>query len=276
MQPQHFLCHLYSVAVTNFYFGSLYNKVKNSKINKMKNLRTSVKSRLLLLTVLSIFAFSAQAQTTVKASDIMEALKKGKEIKYENVTVTGVLDFTFMDEKLPDLPRRRSWWKSNGDNTVNELIESKISFENVTFKDHVIAYYHDDRSEYTFTADFENDVMFKNCSFQRDAMFKYSEFGRDASFEGSSFEEESTFKYAEFSEVANFTNTKFDEDAIFKYSKFRSGVSFASARFERSLDMKYTEVRGDFDVKDLYVRGDIDTKYTDINGRDFAKYMLKN
>lgn len=242
----------------------------------MKNLRTSLSSRLLLLTFLSVFAFSAHAQTTVKASDIMEAVKSGKEIKFENVTVTGVLDFTFMDEKLPDLPRRRSWWNNGGDNTVNEIIESKISFENVVFEDHVLAYFHDDRSEYTFTADFENDVLFKNCTFRRDAMFKYSEFERDASFEGSSFEEESTFKYAEFSEVANFANTKFDEDGVFKYSKFRRGVSFASARFERSLDMKYTEVRGDFDIKDLFVRWDIDTKYTDINGRGFAKYMLKN
>lgn len=242
----------------------------------MKNLKNSFGLSLFSFFLLSFGSFSSFAQTTVKATDIMMALKKGEAVKYENVTVSGVLDFTFMDEKLPDLPRRRSWWRNGGDNTVNEMIESKISFENVTFEDDVIAYYHDDRSEYTFTADFENDLVFKNCTFQRNAMFKYSEFERVASFQGSVFERESTFKYAEFSESADFSKTKFEEDGIFKYTKFRRGVSFIAARFERSLDMKYTEVRGDFEVSDLYVRSDIDTKYTDINGKGFAKYMLKN
>lgn len=227
--------------------------------------------------LLTLFTIGAHAQSnTVNASEIMDAIKKGKEVSYENVMVTGVLDFTFMDEKLPDLPTRRRWWRSGGDNTVNEVIESKITFVNVTFAQDVIAYYHDDRSEYTFTADFENDVVFKDCTFERDAMFKYSEFERNASFQGSEFMDDTTFKYAHFEEKVSFTGTKFDEDAIFKYTKFRRGVSFEEARFERSLDMKYTEVRGDFDIKGLYVRWDIDTKYTKINGRGFSKYMLDN
>jgi hypothetical protein len=227
--------------------------------------------------LLSIFVLSVQAQTkTVNASEIMDAIKKGKEVKYENVTVEGVLDFTFMDEKLPDLPTKRRWWRNGGDNTVNEVVESKITFVNVVFKDDVLAYYHDDRSEYTFTADFENDVTFRNCKFERNAMFKYSEFERYASFEGSEFTDDSTFKYAEFEEKVSFSSTKFEEDAVFKYTKFREGVSFEEARFERSLDMKYTEVRGDFDIKGFYVRWDINSKYTKINGRSFSKYMLDN
>ena len=240
--------------------------------------RKSIRSILSLVLVLAFFSVDALGQSgkTVKASDIMADMKKGKEITYKDVTITGVLDFTYMDEKMPDLPRRRRWWTDGGDNTVNEVIESKISFENVAFEEDVIAYFHEDRSGYTFTADFESDVMFKNCHFKRDAMFKYSEFERDANFEGSSFEDESTFKYAQFEEKANFQSTVFDEDAVFKYTKFKDGANFTSARFERSLDMKYTKVRGDFDVKDLYVRWDLDTKYTDINGRSFSKYMLRD
>lgn len=243
--------------------------MKNQIIN-----RTRIGLSVLLL---SLFTLGVQAQSnTVKASDIMDALKKGEEVSYENVRVTGVLDFTFMDEKLSDLPTKRRWWRNGGDNTVNEVIESKINFVNVTFAEDVLAYYHDDRSEYTFTADFENDVVFKNCKFERDAMFKYSEFERDASFEGSEFSDDTTFKYAHFEEKVSFASSKFDENAIFKYTKFRRGVSFEEARFERSLDMKYTEVRGDFDIKGLYVRWDIDTKYTKINGRGFSKHMLDN
>jgi len=218
----------------------------------------------------------AQSSNSVKASYIMDAMKSGKDISYENVTVTGTLDFTYMDEKSPDLPRQRRWWRNGGDNTVNEVIESKISFVNVTFEEDVIAYYHEERLGYTFTADFEKDVLFKNCNFKRDAMFKYSEFERDASFEGTSFLDETSFKYAEFEEKVDFSKAIFDKDAIFKYTKFRDGVSFTSARFERSLDMKYTKVRGDFDTKDMFVKWDLDTKYTDINGRSFSKAMLRD
>ncbi len=219
---------------------------------------------------------SAVAQQKVEASDIMEALKKGNDITYKDVTVTGVLDFTFMDEKKEDLPTRRRWWRNGGDNSVKETIMSKISFVNVTFEDDVLAYYHDDRSEYTFTADFEKDVEFQNCKFNRNAMFKYSVFEHLAIFANSSFNEESTFKYAEFEDKADFSQTFFDEDAIFKYTKFRDGANFNSAKFDRSLDMKYTKVRGDLDLKDLDVRWDIITKYAEVNGRSFSRYLIDN
>jgi len=248
-----------------------------SKTQIMKTHKTKIIAAITLL-FLGFLTETALAQggRTVKAADIMNDIKDGKTISYENVTVTGTLDFTYMDEKSPDLPRKRRWWGNGGDNTVNEVIESKISFVNVTFEQDVIAYYHEDRSGYTFTADFEENVVFKNCNFMRDAMFKYSDFERDVSFEGSKFQDETTFKYAEFEERADFSNTTFEEDAIFKYTKFRNGVNFTAARFERSLDMKYTKVRGDFDIKEMYVRWDLDTKYTDINGRSFSKHKLRD
>ncbi len=232
----------------------------------------TLKTTMLSFFLMAFFALSVSAQQTVPASEIMDALKKGEAISYSNVTVTGILDFTFMEEKVGDLPRRRRWWKDGGDNTVNEDIESSISFTNVTFQDHVIAYYHNDRTEYTFTADFEKGVKFENCNFKRDAMFKYSVFERGATFTGSQFNGDNTFKYAEFEEEADFSNTFFDDNAIFKYTKFRDGASFNAAKFDRSLDMKYTNVRGDFDTKNMEVRWDMDTKYTEINGRRYRRY----
>lgn len=47
---------------------------------------------------LILFSISAFAQQQVKASDIMETLKRGDEVTYKDVTIVGVLDFTFMDE----------------------------------------------------------------------------------------------------------------------------------------------------------------------------------
>ncbi|MEM7550176.1 MAG: pentapeptide repeat-containing protein [Bacteroidota bacterium] len=263
-------------------------------------MKNSISNPLYIIIVVILFFginenLSAQKKT-ITAEEIMAMVKKGENINFENVTVDGVLDFTFMEEKIDELPKRDRWW-NGGDNTVEEDIEVNISFVNCEFKDDVLAYFHDERSEYTFVAHFDRNAIFKNCKFNGLAAFKYTDFQRNSDFSGSTFEEgvnfkyaefeeqnsfaevtfyrEANFKYAEFEQKADYTKSVFEDDANFKYSKFRRGVSFNDVRFEDSVDMKYTKVRGDFDVENLYVRRDIDTKYTDINGNSFSSYMLK-
>tara|TARA_R110002073_G_scaffold72537_1_gene177509 strand:+ start:505127 stop:505861 length:735 start_codon:yes stop_codon:yes gene_type:complete len=214
------------------------------------------------------------AQQTVKASDIMQDIKDGKNVTYENVTITGTLDMTYMDSKLPDLPKKKNWFNNGGSNTVKEQIEGKISFVNCVFEDNVFAYIHHEDSGYTFIANFENDVQFVNCTFKSNALFKYSDFERNADFKGSKFDENTTFKYAKFDEKVSFSNTTFREDAIFKYTEFRNGVSFNNANFKGNLNLKYTKVKGDFDIKGMDVAYDIDSKYTKINGQSFSKHLV--
>jgi len=50
---------------------------------------------------------SIVAQTKINASDIMKDIKSGKDITYKNATIVGQLDFTFMDEQLKKLPKRK-------------------------------------------------------------------------------------------------------------------------------------------------------------------------
>lgn len=238
----------------------------------------SIKKQTVLSLILFAFLCSTNviAQQTVNASDIMRDIKMGKTVSYDNVTVTGTLDMTYMNEKLPDLPKRKSWWKNGGTNSVEQQIEGSISFTNCTFEDNVYAYFHDEDSEYTFIANFENDVRFTNCTFKGEALFKYSEFERNADFKGSKFGDRTTFKYAKFEENVSFANTVFDEDAIFKYTEFRNGVSFNKANFRDNLDIKYTNVKGEFDISNMTVSNDIDSKYTKINGKGFNKHLLDN
>ncbi|QNM86577.1 pentapeptide repeat-containing protein [Polaribacter pectinis] len=242
------------------------------------------------------------AQKTVEASDIMKDIKNGKSISYNNVTIVGTLDFTYMDEALEKLPKKKksSWfnWGSNNNysNQIKKMIDVKISFTNCTFKDDVLAYIPDEDSGYTFTASFEDITIFKDCNFERKAMFKYSRFERDADFSGSSFDDDSTFKYAKFDKDISFQNTVFDEiatfkyatfnknvsfsnsifkdSAIFKYTKFHDGVSFNSSKFEEDLNIKYMKVDGSFDISNMDVAYEIDSKYTKINGKSFSKYLV--
>lgn len=256
----------------------------------------------ILSLVVAFVTTSAMAQRTVKAEDIIKDIKAGKDISISNATIDGVLDFTYMEEKLKDLPKRkkRSWWGKNyGSNKVKNLIEVNVSFKNCTFRDDVLAYIPDsDDSGYTFTASFENKAIFSNCTFERKAMFKYSDFENDSSFEGADFQDDTTFKYAKFKRGASFEAAKFEneatfkytnfstevsfaksvfnESATFKYAKFEDGVSFKNVKFEEDLNIKYTNVKGRFDIDGMKVAYDIDSKYTKINGKSFSKYLLEN
>ncbi|WP_420315757.1 pentapeptide repeat-containing protein [Ekhidna sp.] len=236
----------------------------------------STKIRVAILLLFSLFVMRAFAQDRVQASQIIEDIREGKEITYSNVIVTGDLDFTYMEDKLPDLPKKSKWWDGGNGNTLEESIDVRISFTNCIFENDVLAYIHEDESGYTFIADFDKDVVFSNCEFKRNAMFKYSDFDGKADFSGSKFLRETTFKYAEFDEMADFSNTLFDDDATFKYAEFDEGVSFRSALFEESWNIKYMKARGDFDIQNIEVKDDIDAKYTKINGDSFTKYMLNS
>ena len=236
----------------------------------------STKLRIAMLLFFGIFMLRAFAQNSVSADKIMEDVREGKDITYQNVTIVGDLDFTYMAEKMPDLPKKSRWWNNGSGNTVEESIDVSVSFINCTFEDDVLAYIHDDPSGYTFTADFDKDVVFKNCEFKRNAMFKYSDFDGRADFSGTKFQRNSTFKYAEFDEMADFSGTFFDDDATFKYAQFDEGASFKNAVFEESWNIKYMKARGEFDIAGLDVRDDIDAKYTKINGRSFTNYLINS
>lgn len=242
------------------------------------------------------------AQKTINASEIETAIKSGKDVSYENVTIIGVLDLTSAREDLPNLPKLKKW--NMGDNTIETTHGVNISFINCTFDNAVYAYFHDDKikwtdgnSYYTFVAHFDDDVIFKNCTFEDRAWFKYSEFDGNADFSGTSFFESNTFKYAEFSQKANFANTNFeddnsfkysnfstfvsfenavfDEEAVFKYAEFEKGVSFENAKFKDDLNFKYVDIDGEYIDKNMTVRGYVNTKYANIEGRDSYKKKRK-
>lgn len=249
------------------------------------------------LLLISALAFS---QKNINASEIMNEIKNGKDISYSNTTIIGVLDFTFMQDALKNIPKRKkSWWGGNSsDNEIKKQIKNKISFINCTFTNNVLAYIPDEDSGYTFTASFDKEVVFKQCVFKEKAMFKYSKFDSSADFSDVKFEDDTTFKYAKFKKNSSFFNTLFKEPATFKYSKFNrkvsfensvfeestsfkytkfnNGVSFKNVNFNEDLNLKYTQVTGEFDITGMKVAYDIDSKFTKINGKGFNKHVINS
>lgn len=237
---------------------------------KKLNLRMAA---LMLCCVWLLPAMAFAQSEKISASEIMDAIKEGKDLNYKNVTVSGTLDFTFMNEKADDMPTRR-WWDWNSSNSIKEDIKVSVNFVNCTFEGDVLAYFHDERTEHTFVANFERDVTFRDCTFDRDALFKYSEFEQSVDFSGSIFSRESNFKYAEFEEAANFARCDFDEEGNFKYAEFDRGLDFSGTLFQEDLNLKYSDIRGDFLIDNVEVKGDVNTKYTEVNGRSFSFYAV--
>ena len=42
----------------------------------------------------------------------MKDIKIGKSVSFNDVTITETFDVTYMNEKLPDIPKKRSCWKN--------------------------------------------------------------------------------------------------------------------------------------------------------------------
>ena len=231
---------------------------------------------------------------TVDADEIIKKAKNGEDVRYENVTISGIVDLTPFYEEGDNLPRKG--WFDVSDNKIENTIRGKITFINCEFTNDFLAYYHDDRSEYTFVSHFDQDVTFRDCTFHRDAAFKYSEFREsvdfsnttfednanfkyaefrdESTFEKAVFEEDTDFKYAEFDDMVNFANTTFKEEANFKYAEMEDGVRFTNAIFDGFWNIKYAEMERDVDLKGIQVNDDLDSKYTKINGKSFNRYLL--
>ena len=248
----------------------------------------------ILIAAMVLAVASEGFSQTISANEVISKARQGEDIRYENVTISGVVDLTpYLDEK-DDLPRKS--WFGNWDNTVENTVRGEVSFINCKFTDDFLAYYHDDRSEYTFITHFDRGVTFKDCTFQRDAAFKYSEFreGADFSnttfgdnanfkysefdeqttFRGSIFKDDSDFKYAEFDRMVDFSNTTFREDANFKYTELENGVRFTNAVFDGFWNIKYAEMDREVDLDGIQINDDLDAKYTKVNGRSFNRFLL--
>lgn len=236
-----------------------------------------MKNSLRSFLILSIVAapLTSFSQKSVEASQIIEQIRRGESISIEDAVITGDLDFTFYFEKKYEdqYSRKKENWN---DNSVKEMISGKIVFVNCVFRDGVLAYIHDEKTNYTFIASFENTVVFQNCIFEKESDFKYSSFEETADFNGSVFEEEALFKYAKFQDYADFGNSKFDDDANFKYAKFQEGLNFSGTIFKEDLNLKYAKINGEFNSKNMDVQDDLDVKYTKVNGESFSKYLIKS
>jgi uncharacterized protein YjbI with pentapeptide repeats len=232
-----------------------------------------MKHTLTLISLLFGLTITSIGQSKVNASDIIKQVNEGHDVVYTNVEVEGNLDLTDLQNRTE--ARRSNRWLDGDQGTFVSTVKVSLTFTNCTFLGDVLAYYHLNRGEETFVANFEKGVMFKNCNFKKASEFKYSQFEGVAVFAGSTFNEAANFKYADFSSGPSFASTKFEDGADFKYTQFPVETSFQQATFYGLANFKYSKFRSPVNVESIAFKGSEDFKYTRIDGRSFTSYLLE-
>lgn len=255
----------------------------------MKTLAT-----LLLLALVAVAP--ALAQATVSANDILAKINRNEPVSYRNVIITGDLDLT-------NLANRREVREGNHWGETQEhrsTVDVPLTFRNCTFRGKVLAYRTEEpergrllnRLTIVYNADFTEAVTLENCTFEKnaafkystfrqraivtdnifrdDALFKYAQFRHAADFSGSTFREYADFKYTQFDESSAFEKVTFERSADFKYTRFGVGTNFRQARFSSNADFKYTHFPRGTNFDNVRFDGSTDFKYTTLDGQKFA------
>lgn len=189
----------------------------------------------LFVPALLLFALSATAQTKVEAVEIINKINEGTPVEYRNAEITGDLDLTNLKEQ-----QQQSSTESSNVFFAN-AVKATLRFTNCTFLGKVIATRHgQDDTKNIYYANFTEPLLFKNCTFKEEMIFRHAAFGKDASFEGSKFLAGVDFLHTNFTAGSVFTATTFARPAYFRHTAFARKVDFSKAVFQQGIDCTHT------------------------------------
>ena len=244
-----------------------------------------------LLSLLVLIPVFSLPQDRIKADYIIKKLNDGKDIRYENVEITGDLDFTLIEnfefEKklgsstgVKQLNGTRKWTYTFEEKTAFH-VKNPVVFSNCTFRGKLIAYKEKEEKDgnniivRNAVIKFHENVIFENCLFRKDVIFKNSEFVKQAEFYGSKFYGKSIFEECGFNYPADFSNIEFG-DTNFEHAKFSNGVSFENSRFKNKTNFKNTLILSPLNIKSVDFRKNVDFNTTVFNDEPFNWYLIDN
>jgi uncharacterized protein YjbI with pentapeptide repeats len=249
-----------------------------------------------ILMLVCMFPAAVIAQKTVTAASIINDINNGTAVSVTDAQITGDLDLTH-------LTNMKAESQNSSDKVFISTVTSPVSFINCNFSGKVVGYFNPDsdkpfvKNSTVYNTNFNADVNFNNCTFNKEVIFKYSEFNAKVSFAGSHFNDDAMFKYAkfetgpkfngsafktaifkyvEFPEGYDFSNAAFEQEADFKYAKFMHDGSFANAKFKNGSDFKYANFSSPVNLKAASFNGSNDFKYTTLDDKKVALDNLTN
>jgi uncharacterized protein YjbI with pentapeptide repeats len=240
-------------------------------IQLMRKFMEEKKNKIMLLLILiamASFTFVSQTITSaqegiipmnqynnqISSKEILSQIDNGENVYYEDVTITGDLDFSqsLNTAKIEE-------------NTYAVDINSVIVFRNCEFTGNILGVHTDasDSRYYVrfnrpvsfsnseikgevnfFRTVFNGKVDFSNSRFNQKILLKDTLFKEQASFKSVVFESETDFRTIEFYSRAIFSNSIFKNNTIFLASKFHHTAEFDSSQFHKGIDF-YRSVFGE-------------------------------
>jgi hypothetical protein len=194
-------------------------------------------------------AFQREKQN-VSASQLLQALADGDDIRLSQCTVTGVLDIN----RLLDPAEKFQTEKLNLNQNQNArtlTLPQSIVFDKCLFEENVVfaAPWAEPDS---LTVQFEQDVIFNSSQFKGQARFRNAVFHGAAGYDGCSFAGVATFKNAQFHTDAKFRTAVFHGYCLLGNARFKASARFASAHFAKGGNFAGAKFLGETDFGGVY------------------------
>ena len=187
---------------------------------------------------------------SVSASQILQALADGQEIKLNQCTITGLLDTNRLfdaDEKF-----KTDTLQISEDEPCKILTFSQsIVFDKCTFEENAIFACPWAQPD-SVAVKFEGEVIFNSSIFKAQARFRNAEFLQAAGFDGCTFTGIVTFKNAVFHKDAKFRTTAFAGYCLLGDAEFCASARFTNTHFAKSANFSGVKFQGQSDFDGVY------------------------
>lgn len=155
----------------------------------------------------------------VSSLEIIEKIRRGERILYENAEITGDL---CLDQC--DLPKD----KNGKAFVISEISIKKSTVDgDINFSEVIIC------NKFNISCtNINGDAYFSGTRFDREALFIDSHFNESASFAGTHFENRAIFRSARFFKSVSFCGAEFKLQARLDHATFSMETAFEATRFE--------------------------------------------
>ena len=186
----------------------------------------------LFTAVILCFAVGVYAQKEVSAAELISQISEGKNLSYENITITGDIDVS----KLGNATETGKY-PENGKTVyvLSNFVKQPVYFKNCTFKGRLIFCYktesNSEKREYR--VEFTDDVIFQYCTFERLVDFELTNFDKAVSFEGSVFKEQPRFVRMGLDQKPNLDRLKLDKGCLYQFDQSKKQQVFTTQKLEK-------------------------------------------
>jgi len=188
----------------------------------------------------------------VSASEILQSIASGEQIKLHKCTITGGLDINRLLDEHENFENMKIKIEASGEKT-SMIISEPVEFNTCVFEDIVFFAPPWDKSVRVEVV-FEQDAIFNSSVFKDQARFEGAKFSKQAGFDGCTFERIAVFREALFDGITMFRTTLFEGYGLFHEAVFKTTTSFMNTCFTKGANFTEVKFFGRTDFSGVYAK----------------------